>query len=152
MIAVTVRYVQSRQKFTQWSPPKFNSGTSGSEAGTSYAGTSSSRPTHGTGKTGLYDRWLMVRFTLAFIILASVPFSSPLARIPSTDTSCSVFEVTNTLFQITALQNNISKYPIRATRCLVFTPVCVCDARPQKTKAGILATQTWNHHLKSIKC
>ncbi|KAJ4389625.1 hypothetical protein N0V93_007096 [Gnomoniopsis smithogilvyi] len=90
MIAVTVRYVQSRQKFTQWSPPKFNSGTSGSEAGTSYAGTTaSSRPINGSGRTGLYDRWLMVRFTLAFIVLA-------------------VFEVTNTLFQITALQNNIN--------------------------------------------
>lgn len=73
MIAVTIRYVQSRQKFTQWSPPKFNSATSGSEAGTSYAGTTSSRPTNGTGKTGLYDRWLMVRFTIAFIVLASVP-------------------------------------------------------------------------------
>lgn len=81
MIAVTIRYVQSRQKFTQWSPPKFNSATSGSEAGTSYAGTTSSRPINDTGKTGLYDRWLMVRFTIAFIVLASVPIRNPLARI-----------------------------------------------------------------------
>ncbi|KAJ4407282.1 hypothetical protein N0V82_009951 [Gnomoniopsis sp. IMI 355080] len=72
MIAVTVRYVQTRKKFTQWSPPKFSSGTGGSEAGTSSAGTNnSSRPINNSGRSGL------------------------------------VFEVTNTLFQVTALQNNI---------------------------------------------
>lgn len=76
MIAVTVRYVQSRQKFTQWSPPNFNSATSGSEAGYSSAtmtGTqTSSRPAtkRSTGRTGLYDRWLMVRFTIAWVLLA----------------------------------------------------------------------------------
>lgn len=77
MIAVTIRYIQSRQKFTQWSPPNFNSNTSGSEAGTggSLSGTqSSSRPSNNKatsmGRKGLYDRWLMVRFTIAFVLLA----------------------------------------------------------------------------------
>lgn len=76
MIAVTIRYIQSRQKFTQWSPPNFNSNTSGSEVGTggSWSGTqSSSRPSNGhksMGRKGLYDRWLMVRFTIAFVLLA----------------------------------------------------------------------------------
>lgn len=76
MIAVTIKYVQSRQKFTQWNPPNFNSTTSGSEAGTSsatFTGTqTSSRPvtSSSTGRAGLYDRWLMVRFTIAFVLLA----------------------------------------------------------------------------------
>lgn len=74
MIAVTIRYIQSRQKFTQWSPPNFNSATSGSESGTgaSFGGTqTSSRATtnRNTGTKGLYDRWLMVRFTIAFVLL-----------------------------------------------------------------------------------
>jgi len=71
MIAVTIRYVQSRQKFTQWSPRKFNSTTSGSDAGISTQ--NSSHPINSGNKAngkGLYDRWLMVRFTIAFILLA----------------------------------------------------------------------------------
>lgn len=115
MIAVTVRYVQSRQKFTQWSPPKFNSATSGSEAGTNYSGThNSSRPINNTGRNGMYDRWLMVRFTIAFILLASVHRHrfSRLSR--GINILCSVFEVTNTLFQITALQNNVGTYSATA--------------------------------------
>lgn len=67
MIAVLIRYVQTRQKFTQWSPPKFNS-TSTSEGGTT---TASSQTNTGT-RRGLYDRWLMVRFTIAFVLLAYV--------------------------------------------------------------------------------
>lgn len=71
MIAVTIRYVQSRQKFTQWSPPKFNS-TSTSEGGTMTSGThhSNAPTTNTTARKGLYDRWLLVRFTIAFILLA----------------------------------------------------------------------------------
>lgn len=73
MIAVTIKYVQSRQKFTQWSPPKFSSATSASDSGTYTSGTQNSpRPLNSgsTGGKGLYDRWLMVRFTIAFILLA----------------------------------------------------------------------------------
>ncbi|KAK7735665.1 hypothetical protein SLS53_007406 [Cytospora paraplurivora] len=66
MIAVLVRYIHTRQRFTHWNPPKFNS-TTNSEAGTTTA--SSQRNTGG--RRGL------------------------------------VFEVTNTLFQVTALKNNI---------------------------------------------
>lgn len=72
MVAVTIRYVQSRQKFTQWTPPKFNSTTT-SEGGTMTSGThQSTTPTTSNTSTrkGLYDRWLMVRFTIAFILLA----------------------------------------------------------------------------------
>ncbi|ROV94061.1 hypothetical protein VMCG_08219 [Cytospora schulzeri] len=82
MIAVLVRYVRTRQKFTQWNPPKYNS-TTASEAGTTTTGTQTNK-----GRRGLYDRWLMVRFTIAFVMLA-------------------VFEATNILFQTTALTNDI---------------------------------------------
>lgn len=75
MIAVTIKYVLSRQKFTQWSPPKFNSATtcSGSDPGTYTSGTQYSSRSLSSGNArgkGLYDRWLMVRFTIAFIVLA----------------------------------------------------------------------------------
>lgn len=77
MVAVTIRYMQSRKKFTQWSPPNYNSATSGSEAGTAgnnYAGGTQSSSRAMTNKSGgmrgLYDRWLMVRFTIAFVLLA----------------------------------------------------------------------------------
>lgn len=67
MIAVLVRYVRTRQKFTQWNPPKYNSSATASEAGTSTSGTQTQK-----GRRGLYDRWLMVRFTIAFVLLAYV--------------------------------------------------------------------------------
>lgn len=75
MISVTVKYVQSRQKFTQWAPPKFASANSASDAGTSNtSGTqNSSHRTNGgsrSGGTALYDRWLLVRFSIAFVLLA----------------------------------------------------------------------------------
>ncbi|KAF3760290.1 hypothetical protein M406DRAFT_52102, partial [Cryphonectria parasitica EP155] len=85
MIAVTLRYVRSRQKFTQWSPQRFNSGGS-SQAG--HSSQASSKVASSGGNKGLYDRWLLVRFTIAFVLLA-------------------VFEVTNALFQITTLKSNI---------------------------------------------
>ncbi|KAL2288629.1 hypothetical protein FJTKL_03325 [Diaporthe vaccinii] len=87
MIAVLIRYVRTRQKFTQWSPPDWNSGST-SQGGTAATGSQDSSHRKLSGRRGLYDRWLMVRFTIAFVSLA-------------------IFECTNTLFQVTALQNNI---------------------------------------------
>lgn len=87
MIAVLVRYVRTRQKFTQWSPPNWNSGST-SQGGTEPNGSQDSSHHNLSGRRGLYDRWLMVRFTIAFVSLA-------------------IFECTNVLFQVTALQNNI---------------------------------------------
>ncbi|KAK2595868.1 hypothetical protein N8I77_013660 [Diaporthe amygdali] len=86
MIAVLIRYVRTRQKFTQWSPPNWNSGSN--SGGTVVTGSQDSSQRNLSGRRGLYDRWLMVRFTIAFVSLA-------------------IFECTNTLFQVTALQNNI---------------------------------------------
>jgi hypothetical protein len=48
--------------------------------------TSSHAPSGGKQNKGMWDRWLLVRFTIAFV-------------------SLSVFEVTNTLFQIRAVMN-----------------------------------------------
>lgn len=74
MIAVTVKYVQARKKFTQWSPPKYNnsSANSGSQIGGGASTHSSSQRVSTAGQRGLYDRWLMVRFTIAFVLLAYV--------------------------------------------------------------------------------
>ncbi|PSS02415.1 hypothetical protein BD289DRAFT_237725 [Coniella lustricola] len=98
MLATTLKYLRSRHKFTHWTPPKFNSANS-SQVGTSFSQVGSAsqtgitsqtgaKSTRSPGSKGLYDRWLLVRFTIAFVLLA-------------------IFEVTNTLFQITALHSNM---------------------------------------------
>lgn len=69
MIAVLIRYVRTRQKFTQWSPPNWNSGST-SQGGTEPTGSQDSSHRNLSGRRGLYDRWLMVRFTIAFVSLA----------------------------------------------------------------------------------
>lgn len=69
MIAVLIRYVRTRQKFTQWSPPNWNSGTT-SQGGTEPTDSQNSSHRNLSGSRGLYDRWLMVRFTIAFVSLA----------------------------------------------------------------------------------
>lgn len=70
MIAVLIRYVRTRQKFTQWSPPNWNSGSN--SGGTVVTGSQDSSQRNLSGRRGLYDRWLMVRFTIAFVSLAFV--------------------------------------------------------------------------------
>lgn len=69
MIAVLIRYVRTRQKFTQWAPPDWNSGST-SQGGTVATGSQDSSHRNLSGRRGLYDRWLMVRFTIAFVSLA----------------------------------------------------------------------------------
>ncbi|ORY58485.1 uncharacterized protein BCR38DRAFT_352843 [Pseudomassariella vexata] len=104
MIAISCRYVQSRKSFTRWTPPQNSDSALSEEMGTMrsgnlqsstvISGTSHSGTTTTTGRkrprkrpNGLYDRWLMVRFTIAFVMLA-------------------IFEVTNTLFQLQSVNNN----------------------------------------------
>ena len=76
MIAVLIRYVRTRQKFTQWSPPNWNSGST-SQGGTELTGSQDSSHRNLSGRRGLYDRWLMVRFTIAFVSLAYGPQPAP---------------------------------------------------------------------------
>ncbi|KAK6083319.1 glycoside hydrolase [Seiridium cupressi] len=90
MVAILIRYIQSRKKISNWTPQGDDSAVT-NETSTE---TIQTTETGGTGKNkksqrrqGLYDRWLMVRFTVAFVILA-------------------VFEVTNTLFQLQSVSNN----------------------------------------------
>ncbi|CAJ2510601.1 Uu.00g062260.m01.CDS01 [Anthostomella pinea] len=88
MIAILIRYVRTKRKFSQWTPPAKTRNTS--EAGVMAATASSSDA--GSRRTsvrqqGICDRWLMVRFTCAFVVLG-------------------IFDITNTLFQWTDAQNN----------------------------------------------
>ncbi|KAH8651259.1 hypothetical protein BX600DRAFT_516840 [Xylariales sp. PMI_506] len=85
MIAILVRYVQSRKKFTHWTPA--GNGPASRTGGTVQSTITSQTDSKTKRTVGLYDRWLMVRFTIAFVVLAA-------------------FEVTNTLFQLQSISNN----------------------------------------------
>jgi hypothetical protein len=72
VVAILVRYSKSKKRFTDWSPPNDSQSTGGLSSVTE--GSSANR---GGGakrlaprKQSLHDRWLMVRFFVAFIILA----------------------------------------------------------------------------------
>ncbi|KAI0483959.1 hypothetical protein GGR56DRAFT_679322 [Xylariaceae sp. FL0804] len=93
MVAILVRYVKTKRKLSHWTPPGGSDNTDRSKGTTS---TTRSGPTRTMStvrskpkpkKQGIYDRWLMVRFTVAFVVLG-------------------IFDITNTLFQLTAAQNN----------------------------------------------
>ncbi|KAH8647294.1 hypothetical protein BX600DRAFT_555519 [Xylariales sp. PMI_506] len=79
MISILIRYIQSRRKVSQSTIETAD--TTISSSGVSEAITKSSK------QSGLYDRWLMIRFTIAFVVLA-------------------IFEVTNTLFQLQSITSN----------------------------------------------
>ncbi|KAI0139292.1 hypothetical protein BJ166DRAFT_126412 [Pestalotiopsis sp. NC0098] len=73
MIAILFKYIQSRKKISNWTP-QGNNTTNTSDTSAETIQTAASAET-GKGKSfkrsqGLYDRWLMVRFTVAFVILA----------------------------------------------------------------------------------
>ncbi|KZL83170.1 hypothetical protein CI238_04511 [Colletotrichum incanum] len=85
MLAILIRYVQSRRKLTTFNASYGDS----SQSGARHTETTAS---FSTGKAhpprrSVYDRWLMGRFTIAFLAL-------------------SIFEVTNTLFQLSSINNN----------------------------------------------
>ncbi|KAK9774624.1 putative Glycoside hydrolase [Seiridium cardinale] len=80
MLGILARYVQSRRQLVTWSVKYGNSSSNNSSVpnrASSYQQKSS----------GIYDRWLMTRFTVAFIVL-------------------SIFELTNMLFQFTGMSNS----------------------------------------------
>ncbi|KAK8040001.1 hypothetical protein PG993_008412 [Apiospora rasikravindrae] len=85
VIAILARYINSRKSITNWTPQQGTGNTSQSGATVNNSTISSSQGKTPT-RQGLYDRWLMVRFTCAFAVLA-------------------VFEVTNTLFQVQSVLN-----------------------------------------------
>ncbi|EHA52307.1 hypothetical protein MGG_05800 [Pyricularia oryzae 70-15] len=103
MLLIFTRYVNSKRKFLHWGEDS-NTGTYGTGTGTGVESTldSAHRPATRDPKAsttttvtsnaprrkrqGIWDRWLMLRFTIGFVAL-------------------SIFEVTNTLFQIMAVTN-----------------------------------------------
>ncbi|KAK7978454.1 hypothetical protein PG996_004503 [Apiospora saccharicola] len=85
VVAILARYINSRKSITNWTPQQGTGNTSQSGA-TVQTNTMSSNQGKTPTRQGLYDRWLMVRFTCAFVVLAA-------------------FEVTNTLFQVQSVLN-----------------------------------------------
>ncbi|KAI1343398.1 hypothetical protein F5Y15DRAFT_232905 [Xylariaceae sp. FL0016] len=84
MLAILGRYIHSRRRFLQWSVGygrSLDTSTTSTSRDRKVTMTATKRP------KSIYDRWLMTRFTIAFIIL-------------------SVFEFTNILFQLSGLSNS----------------------------------------------
>ncbi|KAH7021386.1 uncharacterized protein B0I36DRAFT_334366 [Microdochium trichocladiopsis] len=97
MILILVRYIKTKKGFTHWAPASYQNssnggGTASSVAGqtefssTQYSSSVGARKPKSARKQSFHDRWLMVRFTVSFLILA-------------------VFEVTNILFQLQSIRN-----------------------------------------------
>lgn len=84
MIAILGRYVHTKRKFAHWSQDASSTGHDLSVLEGGHGTESTARPRRK--QQGIWDRWLMVRFTIAFGAL-------------------SVFEVTNTLFQLRSVTN-----------------------------------------------
>ncbi|KAK8106107.1 hypothetical protein PG999_009466, partial [Apiospora kogelbergensis] len=84
LIMILSRYIHTRRMLKTWS---HGYGKKSSTNGTTSNGPHSSSGGHKPRSQGIYDRWLLIRFTIAFIFLA-------------------IFEVTNIVFQITAQKNN----------------------------------------------
>ncbi|KAK6839740.1 hypothetical protein PG995_007001 [Apiospora arundinis] len=84
MLAILVRYIQSRRQLLGWDV-RYR------DASSSYGLSASMSQSQGhqrrTASRGIYDRWLMTRFTIAFFILG-------------------IFELSNMLFQFTGMQNS----------------------------------------------
>ncbi|TLS30994.1 hypothetical protein PpBr36_02620 [Pyricularia pennisetigena] len=106
MLTIFARYVNSKRKFLHWGEDS-GTGTYGTGTGVESTLDSAHRPATRDPKAnntttttvtstaprrkrqGIWDRWLMLRFTIGFVAL-------------------SIFEVTNTLFQIMAVTNATS--------------------------------------------
>ncbi|ORY65208.1 uncharacterized protein BCR38DRAFT_523711 [Pseudomassariella vexata] len=84
LLMILIKYIQTRRQFKAWS---VDYGKNSRVSKSSPAPRISGAP-HLKRSLGIYDRWLVVRFTSAFVVLF-------------------IFEFTNVWFQITAHQNNI---------------------------------------------
>ncbi|KAH9887770.1 hypothetical protein F4778DRAFT_418487 [Xylariomycetidae sp. FL2044] len=88
LLAILWKYLQSRRQFKTWSVGYGNGSVSHTDSA------QRTKPAHPKSK-GIYDNWLLVRFTIAFIML-------------------SIFELTNVLFQL-AGQRNMSRDSLSTT-------------------------------------
>jgi hypothetical protein len=68
MIAILARYIQSRRQLVSWSVEYGNQPTS---KGSGLARNSTSFAAHPQ-HHGVYDPWLMTRFTIAFVVMGYV--------------------------------------------------------------------------------
>lgn len=69
VVAILVRYITTRKKLSNW-PAQGSSATAATQStGTPSTATQSSTGKRSVKKQGFYDRWLMVRFTCAFVVL-----------------------------------------------------------------------------------
>ncbi|KAK8024171.1 hypothetical protein PG993_012237 [Apiospora rasikravindrae] len=97
MLAIVVRYIRSRRQLLGWNVQYGEASGSGFSASNSQ---SQGQKRRGASR-GTYDRWLMTRFSIAFVILRRGNFSEL-----ETLTGDSIFELTNMLFQFTGMQNS----------------------------------------------
>ncbi|KAK8102733.1 hypothetical protein PG984_015879 [Apiospora sp. TS-2023a] len=90
MLAILIRYVQSRRQLLSWDVQYGAVSGSGAMSG-SFGFSASTSQGQGQGRRGgsrgIYDRWLMTRFSIAFVILT-------------------IFELSNMLFQFAGMQNS----------------------------------------------
>ncbi|KAF3019728.1 hypothetical protein E8E14_009163 [Neopestalotiopsis sp. 37M] len=80
MLGILTRYLQSRRQLVSWNVQYGKSSSNNSSLPGQFAAKQ-----HNSG--GIYDRWLLTRFTIAFVVLA-------------------IFELTNMLFQFTGMSNS----------------------------------------------
>ncbi|KAK8109911.1 hypothetical protein PG999_008048 [Apiospora kogelbergensis] len=85
MLAILIRYIQSRRQLLVWDV-RYGGASSSYGFSASMSHQSQGRQRQAASR-GIYDRWLMTRFTIAFFIL-------------------SIFELSNMLFQFTGMQNS----------------------------------------------
>ena len=69
VVAILARYINSRKSITNWTPQQGTGNTSQSGA-TIQSNTEHPSQGKSPARQGLYDRWLMIRFTCAFVVLA----------------------------------------------------------------------------------
>ncbi|KAI0017098.1 hypothetical protein F4780DRAFT_624656 [Xylariomycetidae sp. FL0641] len=88
MLAILFRYVQSRRKLFRFDPLRGQS--TDPESNLSGSGARTLKSSNGTARTrtkGIYDKWLMTRFSVGFVLLT-------------------IFQITSTLFQRSSADNS----------------------------------------------
>ncbi len=72
LVGILARYLHSRMTLASWNVPygQTNSSvTNGTRSGTTWRGTSGTTPRPVLARRNIYDRWLVMRFSVAFAAL-----------------------------------------------------------------------------------
>ncbi|KAI1842749.1 hypothetical protein JX266_011070 [Neoarthrinium moseri] len=86
LLAILGRYIHTRRQFLSWNVPYGHSTGTGTGVGSQYpsrSGATTRRP------RSIYDRWLMIRFSITFVMLG-------------------IFELFLILFQVSSVRNNLT--------------------------------------------